>query len=583
MKIKGADLIIKALKEENIDKIFGYPGGYDIDIFDAIYNQDDVELILPRHEQGLIHAAEGYARSTGKVGVCLVTSGPGATNLVTGIVDANYDSIPLVCFTGQVPTHVIGNDAFQEVDIVGITRGICKYSATVRNRDDLGRMIKEAFYIAKTGKPGPVVLDLPSNVLKDFGDDTYPDKVDIRGYKPSSGVHMGQIKKAFALLDKSEKPLFLIGGGVNISGANKEFEKLVDITNIPVVTTIMGKGAIDTSHPLYIGNVGMHGSYACNKALNECDVMFSIGTRFNDRVTGKLSEFAPNAKIIHIDIDSASISRNIVVDIPIVGDAKLAIEEMIPLAKKYNTHQWLEKINTWDKEHPLKVDTSKQQKDSISPQVIIEKINESFPDAIVVTDVGQHQMWTTQYIEMNENKKLITSGGLGTMGFGLPAAIGAQIGNPHKRVLCICGDGGFQMNIQEMATAVQHELPIIIIIINNSFLGMVREMQHFFYNKKYSGTCLRKRKSCSNKCQFEEGKVPKSCPPYTPDFVKLAESYGAYGIRVDKEEDISSSFEKAKNNTDAPTIIEILIDFKENVLPIVQGGKSLNDMIINEK
>lgn len=580
MKIKGAELIIKALKEEGIDKIFGYPGGYDIDIFDSIYNQDDIELILPRHEQGLIHAAEGYARSTGKVGVCLVTSGPGATNLVTGIVDANYDSIPLVCFTGQVPTYVIGNDAFQEVDIVGITRGICKFSATVRNRADLGRMIKEAFYIAKTGKPGPVVLDLPSNVLKDLGDDVYPDSVDIRGYKPNTGVHMGQIKKALNLLDESKKPLFLIGGGVNIAHANKELEKLVNITNIPVITTIMGKGAIPTSHPLYIGNIGMHGSYACNKAINECDVLFSIGTRFNDRVTGKLSEFAPNAKIIHIDIDSASISRNIIVKIPIVADAKSAIKKIIPLAKQYDTSDWIAKIKAWDNEHPLKIDVS--SKDTISAQVIIEKINESFPNSIVVTDVGQHQMWTTQYIEIDENKKLITSGGLGTMGFGLPAAIGAQIGNPDKRVVCICGDGGFQMNIQEMATAVQHELPITIVIINNNFLGMVREMQHFFYHKKYSGTCLRKRKSCNNKCQFEDSQIPNSCPPYTPDFIKLAESYGAYGIRVDKEENITDAFEKAKANKDAPTIIEILIDFKENVLPIVQGGKSLNDMIINE-
>ena len=580
MKIKGAELIIKALKEENVHKVFGYPGGYDIDIFDAIYNQDDIELILPRHEQGLIHAAEGYARSTGEVGVCLVTSGPGATNLVTGIADANYDSIPLVCFTGQVPTTVIGNDAFQEVDIVGITRSICKYCATVRNRDDLGRMIKEAFYIARTGKPGPVVLDLPSNVLKDFGSDIYPESVDIRGYKPSTGVHMGQIKKAFALLEKSEKPLFLIGGGVNIAGANKEFEQLVNITNIPVVTTIMGKGAIDTSHPLYIGNVGMHGSYASNQAINECDVMFSIGTRFNDRVTGNLSKFAPNAKIIHIDIDSASISRNIIVNVPIVADAKSAIKEMIPLAKKYNLDEWINTINDWDKKHPLEI--AKSSNDSISPQTIIEKINENFPDAIVVTDVGQHQMWTTQYIDMNENKKLIMSGGLGTMGFGLPAAIGAQLGNPNKRVVCICGDGGFQMNIQEMATAVQHELPITIVIINNSFLGMVKQMQHFFYDKNYSGTCLRKRKSCGNRCKFENGKIPNSCPPYTPDFIKLAESYGAYGIRVNKEENISKSFEYAKSNNDAPTIIEILIDSNENVLPIVQGGKSLKDMIINE-
>ncbi len=581
MKIRGAELIIKALKEENIHKIFGYPGGYDIDIFDAIYKQDDIELILPRHEQGLIHAAEGYARSTSTVGVCLVTSGPGATNLVTGIADANYDSIPLVCLTGQVPTTVIGNDAFQEVDIVGITRSISKFSTTVRKREDLGRMLKEAFFIARTGKPGPVVLDLPSNVLKDLGDDTYPDKVDIRGYRPNNSVHIGQIKKTFNLLDNCKKPVFLIGGGVNISRANEVFKELVNITNIPVITTIMGKGAIPTNHPLYIGNIGMHGSYACNKAINECDVLFSIGTRFNDRITGRLSEFAKNAKIIHVDIDSASIARNIIVDIPIVGDAKLAIEEMIPVAKSYDTSSWVDEIKSWDKEHPLQISTSSN--DSISPQVIIQKINESFDDCIIVTDVGQHQMWTTQFIELNENKRLITSGGLGTMGFGLPAAIGAQLGNPNKRVVCICGDGGFQMNIQEMATAVQHELPITIIVINNSFLGMVRELQHFFYDKNYSGTCLRKRKSCSSKCEFDSNKVPSCCPPYTPDFIKLAQSYGAYGIRVDKQEDISDAIEKAKLNTDAPTIIEILIDFKENVLPIVQGGKPLKDMIIYEK
>ena len=516
-------------------------------------------------------------------GVCLVTSGPGATNLVTGIVDANYDSIPLVCFTGQVPTYVIGNDAFQEVDIVGITRSICKFSATVTKREDLPRMVKEAFYIAKTGKPGPVVLDLPSNVLKDLGDDFYPDKVDIRGYKPNTSVHMGQIKRALNLLETSKKPLFLIGGGVNISNAGKELEELVNLTNIPVVTTIMGKGAIPTSHPLYIGNVGMHGSYACNQAINECDVMFSIGTRFNDRITGKLSEFALNSKIIHIDIDSASISRNINVHIPIVADAKIAINEIIPLAKKYDTKEWISQIKEWDNKHPLKSDSLYEDKtQKIYPQTIIEKINTHFPESIVVTDVGQHQMWTTQFIEMNENSKLITSGGLGTMGFGLPAAIGAKIGKPDKRVVCVCGDGGVQMNIQELATAVQHELPIIIVIINNGFLGMVREMQHFFYNKKYSGTCLRKRKSCSMSCKFEDGIYPDSCPAYTPDFVKLAESYGAYGVRVDEKDGLDMAFEFAASNTDAPTIVEILIDYKENVLPIVQGGTALKDMIIKE-
>ena len=578
MQITGSQLIINSLIEEGVDKIFAYPGGYDKDIFDALYHEKDIELILPRHEQGLIHAAEGYARSTGKVGVCLVTSGPGATNLVTGIADANYNGIPLVCFTGQVATSVIGNDAFQEVDIVGITRTISKYSTTIRKREDLGRAIKEAFYIARTAKPGPVIVDLPSNIVSEIGPSEYPETVNIRGYKPSTGVHIGQIKKALEMLKNAKKPLFLIGGGVNISHANEEFEKLVNITKVPVITTIMGKGAIPTKHPLFIGNVGMHGSYASNKAVNECDVLFSIGTRFNDRVTGRISEFAPNAKIIHIDIDSASISRNIVVNIPIVADAKAAINELIPLAQELDTKKWVNQIKAWNKEYPVTAPSSVEG--GISPQAIFENLNKAFTEGIFLTDVGQHQMWTTQFLEMNKNKQLITSGGLGTMGFGLPAAIGAQLGNPDKRVVCIAGDGGVQMTIQELATAVQLELPIILVIINNGFLGMVRQMQQFFHDKNYYGTCLRKRKSCEGKCNFDGSNIPECCPPYTPDFIRLAESYGAYGIRVTAEDKLGDAFEEAKKNTDAPTIIEILIDFKDVVLPMVQSGKALDNMLL---
>lgn len=578
MQITGSQLIINSLIEEGVDKIFAYPGGYDKDIFDALYHEKDIELILPRHEQGLIHAAEGYSRSTGKVGVCLVTSGPGATNLVTGIADANYNGIPLVCFTGQVATSVIGNDAFQEVDIVGITRTISKYSTTIRKRDDLGRAIKEAFYIARTAKPGPVIVDLPSNIVSEIGPSEYPETVNIRGYKPSTGVHIGQIKKALEMLKNAKKPLFLIGGGVNISHANEEFEKLVNITKVPVITTIMGKGAIPTKHPFFIGNVGMHGSYASNKAVNECDVLFSIGTRFNDRVTGRISEFAPNAKIIHIDIDSASISRNIVVNIPIVADAKAAINELIPLAQELDTKKWVNQIKAWNKEYPVTAPSSVEG--GISPQAIFENLNKAFTEGIFLTDVGQHQMWTTQFLEMNKNKQLITSGGLGTMGFGLPAAIGAQLGNPDKRVVCIAGDGGVQMTIQELATAVQLELPIILVIINNGFLGMVRQMQQFFHDKNYYGTCLRKRKSCEGKCNFDGSNIPECCPPYTPDFIRLAESYGAYGIRVTAEDKLGDAFEEAKKNTDAPTIIEILIDFKDVVLPMVQSGKALDNMLL---
>lgn len=572
MSMKGTSLFVKALNEEGVDTIFGYPGGFVTDIFDELYQQDKINLILPRHEQGLIHAADGYARSTGKVGVCLVTSGPGATNLVTGIATANYDSVPLVCFTGQVPTHLIGNDAFQEIDIVGVVRNICKYAVTVRKRSDLGRIIKEAFYIARTGKPGPVVIDLPKDIMLELGDDTYPETINMRSYKPNTSVHHGQLKKVVSMLEKSKRPLFLIGGGVTIARAGKELTALVEKTQIPVVSTIMGKGNLPTHHPLFIGNMGMHGSYASNMAANNCDVLFSIGTRFNDRITGKINEFAKHAKIIHIDIDPAAISRNISVDIPIVADAKESITELEKIAGTYDTKEWLSQIKEWKEEHPIdRKDTSK-----LSPAKIIEEINKRYPDSIVVTDVGQHQMWTTQFLEMNGTRQLLTSGGLGTMGYGLPAAIGAKIGNPDRTVLCVSGDGGFQMNIQELATATCQELPLIICVLNNGNLGMVRQFQHIFYDKHYYRTCLRYRKSCDGKC----GDSQHNCPPYSPDFVKLAESYGGVGIRVTKNEEIASAFEEASKNTNSPTIIEFIINPDELVMPMVPNGNSLGDMIL---
>lgn len=571
MDITGAKLFVKALREEQVDIMFGYPGGQAIDLFDALYGQKDIEVILPRHEQGLIHAADGYARSTGKVGVCLVTSGPGATNLVTGIATANYDSVPLVCFTGQVATNLIGNDAFQEVDIVGITRSICKYAVTVRNRQDLGRIIKKAFYIARTGKPGVVVVDLPKDIQRAYGDDTYPANVDVRGYKPSNTVHEGQIKKAIKVLEHAKKPLFLIGGGVNIAGAGKEMRQLAELTGIPVVTTIMGKGAIPTIHPLYIGNIGIHASYAANTAISECDVLFSIGTRFNDRITGKTETFAKNATLIHIDIDPASISRNIAVDIPIVADAKKAIKILLQKANRLDSKDWLKQIKAWKEAYPL---TMKSK--GLTPQSIIERINQSFQSAVVVTDVGQNQLWTTQFLELGENRQLLTSGGLGTMGYGFPAALGAKLGNPQKDVIVICGDGGMQMNIQEMATAVVQELPVIICILNNGYLGNVRQWQQMFYHKRYSGTCMRYRKQCETDCN----NPGKNCPVYTPDFIKLAESYGAYGIRVTQVEEIEAAFQAAKDNLFAPTVIEFIIEPEENVLPIVPPGSPLNEMIM---
>lgn len=570
-KISGNKLLVKALREEQVDTIFGYPGACTIDISDELYKQDYTKVILPRQEVALVHEADAYARSTGKTGVCLVTSGPGATNLVTGLATAYYDSVPLVCFTGQVSRHLIGNDAFQEVDIVGITRSITKYGVTVRNREDLGRILKEAFYIARTGRPGPVLIDLPKDVMGELGSAEYPDEVNIRGYKPNTHVHVGQLKRAVKMLSKAKRPLFLAGGGINIAYANEEFTKLVDVTNVPVVTTVMGRGAVPTTHPLYIGNLGMHGAYACNMAVNECDLLFSIGTRFNDRITGKLHSFAPNAQIVHIDIDTAAISKNVQVDVPIVADAKEAVTKMLEYVTPCETENWLDTIEDWKAEHPLKM----KKKPIMTPQDVIEAINRIFDEAIIVTDVGQHQMFTAQFIEITEKKKLLMSGGLGTMGYGMPGAIGAKIGNPDTPVISISGDGGFQMNSQELATAVLEELPIISCIFNNNNLGMVRQWQKLFYGKRYSMTCLRSGAACRGKC----GEV--ECPVYTPDFMKLADAYGAKGIHITKKEEIEPAFREAMKSTKTPYILEFDIDPEDLVYPMVKPGGTLEDLIMD--
>ena len=572
-KISGNKLFVKALQEEGVEVVFGYPGATIIDIGDELFMQDQIKVVLPRHEQALVHEADAYARSTGKVGVCLVTSGPGATNIVTGIATANYDSVPLVCFTGQVPRHLIGNDAFQEADIIGITRSICKWGITVQNREDLGKIIKEAFYIARTGRPGPVVIDLPKDVMAELGSAEYPETVNMRGYKPTTSVHLGQLKRALKMLSRAEKPLFLAGGGVNIAKANDNFTKIVEKTNIPVVTTIMGRGAIPTNHPLFIGNLGMHGAYAANKAVSECDLLFSIGTRFNDRITGKLHAFAPKAQIVHIDIDTGSISRNVHVDVPIVADALEATEKMLEYVEEMDTNTWVSQIKEWNTEYPLTMN----RENKLTPEYIIQTINETFDEAIVVTDVGQHQMFTTQYLEITPKKKLLTSGGLGTMGYGFPGAVGAKIGNPDTPVIMISGDGGMQMNIQEFATAVLQELPVILCVFNNSYLGMVRQWQKLFYGKRYSMTCLRSGKACEGHCG-EEG---CSCPPYTPDFIKLAESYGAKGLRVRKPEDVKAAFEEAMRNTKTPTLIEFIIDPEDLVYPMVKPGGALEELLMD--
>ena len=561
MDIAGKKLFVKALKSEGVDTVFAYPGGVITDLLDELGKDGTIRIVLPRHEQALIHEAEGYARASGKTAVCLVTSGPGATNTITGLTDAFYDSIPIVCFTGQVARNLVGNDAFQEVDMIGVTRNVTKYGIMVRDRRDLGRIIKEAFYIARTGKPGPVVIDLPKDIQTQSGDPEYPESVNIRGYKPNESVHIGQLKKAWKLLKAAKRPVILAGGGVNISGANAYLTEFVEKTGVPLISTMMGKGAIPTEHPLYLGYAGMHGAYACNMAVRKCDVLFSIGTRFNDRVTGSLSSFAPDAKIVHIDIDSASISRNVVVDVPIVSDAKVAIEKLNEWACEIDTAEWLQKIKEWDNKYPLVM----PRDEGVSPQYIMDSINEIFPSAIVTADVGQNQMWASQFIKLDENKQFITSGGLGTMGFGFPAAIGAKIARPDKNVICVTGDGGFQMNMQEMATSVVEKTPVVVCLMNNEYLGMVRQMQQLFYGKRYVATSL------------------KSAPnaQYFPDFVKWADSYGIQGIRVMNREDVKPALEKARQlANDRSVLIEFMIESDEIVLPMVKGGSALSDMIL---
>lgn len=582
MKVKGTELFVKALKMEKVEKLFAYPGGMAIDLFDALYGEREIEVILPRHEQGLIHAADGYARSTGKTGVCLVTSGPGATNLVTGIATANYDSVPLVCFTGQVPTHLIGRDAFQEVDIVDITKSICKAAFAVSSREELPEIIKKAFYIARSGRPGPVLVDIPKDIQTAYEEDDYEVWEENRtaDLDKEDTDMLYKISETVKYMKKAKRPVILVGGGVLISSAQKELKELVEKSAFPVVTTIMGKGAIPTNHPHYLGNIGQHGSYVCNMAVDQCDLLIAIGTRFNDRITGKISEFAKNAFIIHADIEPAVISKNVKADLEIVTDAKRFLNELNvcfsmeeDLERKVENDEWRGRLKQWKEEYPIRIkDYSK-----MTPDIILDKINKLFKEAFIVTDVGQNQLWTTQFIELDENRKLLTSGGLGTMGFGLPAALGAQIGNPKADVICISGDGGIQMNIQELATAALYELPVIICIFNNSYLGNVRQWQEMFFDKRYSSTCLKRRKSCGEGICQQGG----NCPPYLPDYMKLAESYEIVGIRVEKEEEIEKAFSIARQNKKGPTLIEFIIEEEANVLPIVPGGKALREMVMD--
>ena len=559
MKKTGTQIIVECLKKEGVDVLFNYPGGAVLPLFDEFYRAS-FRQILVRHEQAAVHAADGYARSTGKVGVAIVTSGPGATNTVTGIATAYMDSIPIVVLTGQVATPLIGNDAFQEADIVGITRPCTKHNYLVKDVKDLGRTLKEAFYIARSGRPGPVLVDLPKDIMVGSTEFKYPEKIFVRGYQPTYEGHSGQIERAVELIMKSKKPVLYSGGGIILSNASKELTLFAEKLGIPVTMTLMGLGGFPGNSPLSLGMLGMHGTYRANMAVMESDLLMAIGARFDDRVTGKAEVFAPHAKIIHIDIDPTSISKNVKVDLPIVGDCKRVLTKILSLLKqeemgpfKEGLNRWHQQIEKWKSIHNMNY----EQKEIIKPQFVIEKINElTKGDAIITTEVGQNQMWTAQHYQFIKPRTLLTSGGLGTMGYGFPAAIGAQAAFPNRLVIDIAGDGSFQMNSQELATVVQYQLPIKVAILNNGYLGMVRQWQEFFYGKRYASSSL-------------EG--------ISPDFVKLAEAYGAIGLRVTRPEEVVPSLQTAFS-TPKPVIIDFVVDQEENVYPMVPAGEPLNQM-----
>jgi acetolactate synthase-1/2/3 large subunit len=563
-KLTGAQIIVESLMAEGVEVVFGYPGGAILPTYDALLDSK-LKHVLVRHEQGATHMAEGYARVSGRPGVVMVTSGPGATNAVTGIADAYMDSTPMVMISGQVGTQLIGNDAFQEADIVGITRPCCKHNYLVKNVADLARTIKEGFYIAGSGRPGPVVVDVPKDVQQGEHVFKYPDKVDLRSYKPTVKGNPRQIERAVEAIEKSDTPLFYVGGGVQWSGAAPELTQLVRGLGIPITETLMGLGSFPASDPLCLGMLGMHGSYGTNTAVCNTDCLIAVGARFDDRVTGRIADFAPKAKtIIHMDIDPSSISKNVRVDIPIVGDIKSVLTDMLGVVRSRESiakrraawAQWHQQILQWRREKPLYENGNHKERESVSPMHVIEELHSlTKGDCIIATDVGQHQMWIAQLFPFERPRSLLTSGGLGTMGYGLPAGIGAKFAAPDRNVVVVSGDGSIQMNIQELATAVQYKVDLKVIILNNHFLGMVRQWQERFYAERYS---------------YSEMSVP--------NFVKLADAYGAKGFRIEKSKDLSATMKEAFA-TPGPVLIDIVIPKEEAVMPMIPPGGSMSEML----
>ncbi len=566
MKKTGAEIFVESLKQEGVKVVFGIPGGVVLKIFDVLHQQKDVEVVLTRHEQGAAHMAEGYAKATGKAGVALVTSGPGMTNIVTGLADAYMDSVPLVAFTGQVSTNLIGNDAFQEADNVGISRPCTKHNVLVKDVNDLARIIKEAFYIATTGRPGPVLVDIPKDVSTDKAEFKYPDKVSLRGYNPKYEGNKHQIKQAAEEIVKSKKPVIYVGGGALFSNASDEILELAETTQIPVTMTLMGLSSFPGTHQLSMGMLGMHGSYCSNMAMHYADLVIAVGARFDDRVTGKVSDFCPEARVIHIDIDPTSIRKNIEAHIPIVGDVKSVLRQLNVVLLSMNGNQsdmkeqrrpWQKQVEEWKRGHPFQYH---QDEKTTKPQYVIEELyNLTHNEGIVATDVGQHQMWAAQYFKGSKPRTFITSGGLGTMGFGFPAAIGAQKAYPEKLVVCITSEGSFQMNLQELATAQEHKLPVKIVLLNNGFHGMVRQWQDLFYEGRYASSYL--------------GKVP--------DFVKLADAYGILGLRAVKPAEVISVLREGLKHK-GPVLMDFQVDPFENCYPMIPAGAAQHEMVLED-